>query len=423
MRRHLSVWSASFVVLGGLAVAAVGAAQTASRSDTVALSVTLPDNPAAGARLFVEKGCARCHALGGEDVKLGPDLGRIRIPGTVLDLAGTFWNHAPVMREKMRDLRIQRPTLDNRQMADLLAFLTAYRYYVSEVGGPGNPAAGHEVFRQKGCAGCHGSKDAWDKPGPSLDRYRGGVSPIMLAQVMWNHGSEMAVVMRGRGVPWPKFAGKEMGDLLAYLQTGSGGTAAERVYFEPGSPRRGQELFTAKRCTACHAIVGVGGSGGPDLGAQGRDLLGSVTAVAGLMWNHSQGMEVEFRRRGIPKVIFSGQEMADIVAYLYFVNYANVRGRPAVGEQLFGDKCAMCHTVGGGTRVGPDLITLPRLGDPIAVIAAMWNHAPRMEQELGQRGLPWPRLMPGDAADLSAFLGANRTTPGAPGEPPRAPKR
>ena len=46
------------------------------------------------------------------------------------------------------------------------------------------------------------------------------------------------------------------------------------------------------------------------------------------MWNHSQAMAAEFARRGMPRVTFSGEEMADIIAYLYFVNYANVRGRP-----------------------------------------------------------------------------------------------
>ena len=101
------------------------AARLFAQAGTIALSVELPDNPTAGARLFVEKSCVRCHALGGEQARVGPDLGRIHFRGTVLDLAGAFWNHAPVMREKMQDLKIQPPTLTSREMTDLVAFLTA----------------------------------------------------------------------------------------------------------------------------------------------------------------------------------------------------------------------------------------------------------------------------------------------------------
>lgn len=387
------------------------AARLFAQAGTIALSVELPDNPTAGARLFVEKSCVRCHALGGEQTRVGPDLGRIHFRGTVLDLAGAFWNHAPVMREKMQDLKIQPPTLTSREMTDLVAFLTAYRYYLTQVGEPANPARGRRVFEGKGCTRCHGESDAWGRPGPNLARLRGRFSAIFLAQAMWNHGPEMASLMRGQGLPWPKFEGLDMGDLLAYLQTGTAGAARERSYFEPGSPRRGRDLFSSKRCVACHAIGGAGGRSGPDLGAQGRVLIGSVPAVAGLMWNHSLGMTAEFSRRGIPRPTFSGQEMADIIAYLYFVNYANVRGAPGRGGQLFVDKCSTCHTVREGTRVGPDLATAAHLDDPIAIIAAMWNHAPRMEQELRRRGRPWPRFEPGDTADLAAFLVAGRNAP------------
>ena len=377
-------------------------------SKPVRLSVELPDNPTAGARLFVEKGCVRCHSLGSEPSRIGPDLGRIHLTGTVLDIAGALWTHSPVMREKMQDLKIPAPTMTSREMADIVAFLTAYRYYLTEVGVPGDPAQGHELFAAKGCGGCHGDRESWEKPGPSLDRYRGRFSPIYLAQAMWNHGPEMARLMRGRNIPWPRFAGREMGDLLAYLQAGNGGSGVQRVYFEPGSPRRGRELFMAKRCDACHAIAGSGGHGGPDLGTKGRDLVGSVSAIAGVMWNHGQGMTAEFARRGIPHAKFSGQEMADVIAFLYFVNYANVTASPSRGAQLFAGRCGACHTAGDGRRVGPDLSDVPGLDDPIAITAAMWNHAPRMEEEARKRGVLWPRLQPGDTADLTAYLLSRR---------------
>ena len=385
-------------IVGG----AVVTAQSASAPKEVSLAIELPDNPTTGARLFVDKGCVRCHTLADDQTRVGPDLGRIHFSGTIMDLAGAFWNHSPVMREKMADFKIQPPQLNSREMTDLVAFLTAYRYYLTEVGQPGNPTAGRAVFAAKGCARCHGA-GAWDKPGPDLSRYRGRFSAIFVAQAMWNHGGEMAKVMSGAGVPWPKFSGGEMGDLVAYLQSANEGATAERVYFEPGSPRRGREVFAAKHCVECHAIDGVGGHGGPDL-ARGRQFVGSISAIAGMMWNHSQGMSAEFARRSLPRVTFSGKEMADVLAYLYFVNYASVRGSPDRGGVLFVKKCSTCHSLGGGTRVGPDLAAVAGLDEPIAIMAAMWDHAPTMDREIRTRRLAWPRLEVGDAADLAAFL-------------------
>jgi cytochrome c2 len=214
--------------------------------------------------------------------------------------------------------------------------------------------------------------------------------------------------MSGAGVPWPKFAGSEMGDLLAFLQAGTAGAIRSRVYFEPGSPRRGREQFSSKHCIECHAIAGTGGKTGPDLGAGRRDFVGSISTIAGLMWNHSQGMTAEFARRGLARATFSGQEMADILAYLYFVNYANVRGEPDRGGEIFSRKCNACHTIGAGRRIGPDLMTSQLLDQPIGIMATMWDHAPIMERELRARNLPWPRLEQGETADLTAFLMTRR---------------
>jgi cytochrome c2 len=380
----------------------------------VRLSVELPDNPTVGARLFAEKQCVKCHALGGGQPGIGPDLGRIHFTGTVLDVAGAFWNHAPVMREKMRDLKIQAPTLTSGEMADIVAFVTAYRYYLTELGEPGNPALGQEVFKTKQCIRCHSAAGSdWGKPGPSLERYRGQFSAISMAQVMWNHGPQMAQIMHERGVPWPNFSGREMGDLLAYLQAGNEGIVTERVYFEPGSPRRGRDLFQTKRCIACHAIAGEGGHIGPDLGTRGRELVGSISSIAGLMWNHSQVMTAELARRAIPRATFSGQEMADIIAYLYFVNYATVYGSPDRGQRIFAGKCAPCHSLGAGKRIGPDLTTVSGIDDPVAVITAMWNHAQQMGDEVRRRGLVWPQFSQGETADLTAYLLSKRP-PGPP---------
>src|ERR1017187_6864050 len=143
MRRFLV-----FVVVA-LAALSTAVAIRATEPVLVRLQVELPDNPTVGARLFAEKQCVKCHALGGSQAGIGPDLGRIHFTGTVLDVAGAFWNHAPVMREKMRDLKIQPPVLTSSEMADIVAFVTAYRYYLTELGAPGDPARGGQVFKAK----------------------------------------------------------------------------------------------------------------------------------------------------------------------------------------------------------------------------------------------------------------------------------
>ncbi len=87
---------------------------------------------------------------------------------------------------------------------------------------------------------------------------------------------------------------------------------------------------------------------------------------------------------------------------------------PTAGARVFAQKsCIRCHSLAGGeARLGPDLGTIPRLDDPIAIIAAMWNHAPTMERELRTRGLTWPRFEQGEPADLTAFLLTSRTAAG-----------
>lgn len=62
---------------------------------------------------------------------------------------------------------------------------------------------------------------------------------------------------------------------------------------------------------------------------------------------------------------------------------------------------------------------MPQLDDPIAIIAAMWNHAPRMEEESRKLGLLWPRFRPGDTADLAAFLIEKRSEQPRPAARPQ----
>src|SRR3989304_2637893 len=179
----------------------------------------LPEDPLAGARIFEQKGCVKCHALGGEGGRIGPDLGKIYLKGSLYDIAGILWNHAPIMRERMQELKIQRPEFTPQEMSNLIAFLSAYQYYLAQLGKPGDPVTGERLFREKSCIECHSFEEAWEKPGPSLKYYKNKYSLIGLAQVMWNTGPEMEQTMARLKIKRPKFQGDEMIDLLAFLQT------------------------------------------------------------------------------------------------------------------------------------------------------------------------------------------------------------
>jgi cytochrome c2 len=409
VRRHLCLRVAAILptMLAASVSARISLAQAQSPQSMV-LTVDLPDRPAVGATVFEEKSCARCHTIGGEGrAGIGPDLGRVAFLGDVLELAGAFWNHAPVMRQKMKELDISRPTITSEDAANLVAFLTAFRYYETQIREAGNPALGSIVFAKKGCAACHEPGAEQRAQGPDLKKFRGPYAPIVFTQALWNHSPAMTKAMESNGVTPPAFTGREMTDLAAYLQVGLAPGARDSVVFEPGSPKRGQDLFASKGCSMCHAVAGKGGQGGPDLGNRGRAMARSVPEIAGMMWNHSQKMNSEFARRNIPRPTFAGQEMADLIAYLYFVNYANVRATPFRGGQVFSRKCSACHTL-GRQNIGPDLLTAPGLDQPIGIIASMWNHATAMEQQAAKRFRTWPRLERGETADLTAFLISQR---------------
>lgn len=44
-------------------------------------------------------------------------------------------------------------------------------------------------------------------------------SPIILTSAAWQHGSSMMKTMKQQGIDWPEFKGREMADLIAYLNS------------------------------------------------------------------------------------------------------------------------------------------------------------------------------------------------------------
>jgi len=102
----------------------------------------------------------------------------------------------------------------------------------------------------------------------------------------------------------------------------------------------------------------------------------------------------------------SGEEMADIIAYLYFLKFVDEPGDRVEGEKLFSSKgCITCHSVKGkGEEIGPDLATSRGVSSPIEMVQVMWNHAPIMEKKMREKRLPWPEFKGKDMPNLFAYL-------------------
>ena len=366
----------------------------------------LTGDPRAGAQVFQQKGCGQCHAILGSGPTVGPDLGLRGAAGsTMAGLATQMWNHAPRMWEQISHGGVAYPDFSAEEMANLFAYLYVTCYDDES----GNAAHGEILFAQKGCIRCHTVGDTGGTSGPNLRDLGPVGTPLFWTQAMWNHAPEMQARMRDLGISWPKFEGEEMNDLLAYVRQEHGGPEQEALLL-PASPRRGWSLFRRKGCVSCHAIRGEGGTVGPDLGA-GSPLPRTLTQMAARMWNHSPEMWAAMKDKGIERPAFAGQEMADLIAFLYNARYFDLGGSAAVGEELFGErKCSQCHGADAlGGKAGPQLRNRNRFLTPVTLALALWSHGPRMYAKAQELGLGWPALNEGDLSHLLAFL--NSTPP------------
>jgi mono/diheme cytochrome c family protein len=357
-------------------------------------------DPLAGSRVFGGKGCSKCHAIGGIGNKIGPDLGRT--PGTrsFYDLAASMWNHLPEMAKQMQKLGISRPQLSASETGDLIAFLYTLNYFDR----PGDAKRGNQLFAKKFCVSCHQLAGTGGVIGPNLDRLAQNGSPIFLSAAMWNHGPAMAAAMKSMNIQRPNFTAPELNDLVAYIKSAKPDMTPERMYLLPGRPDRGQELFSARSCAECHSVKGRGGRVGGELAD--RKIQFSLVQFAAAIWNKAPAMLKEMSNRNIPVPQLRPEEMADIVAYLYSVQYFARPGDSTRGGTLAKTKnCLTCHKAGGeGGDTGPDFRKMDYLDQPVTIVAAMWNHASRMEQKMDKMALDWPRLTGGEMADLVTFI-------------------
>jgi mono/diheme cytochrome c family protein len=359
---------------------------------------TSAQDPTAGARVFGAKGCSKCHSIEGLGGKIGPDLAHTARPRSFYSLASAMWNHLPDMAERMREFHIARPLLSPADAANLIAFLYTLNYFDR----PGNVDIGKRLFKEKNCIVCHQLNGSGGVIGPNLDGLKEQGSALFVAAAMWNHGPTMASTMRQKGIPRPSFTGSELVDLIAYIKSSGPEKTAQPVTVLPGSPERGRKLFTEKRCVECHSAAGRGGNVGPDLAD--KALQRSMTEFGAAMWNKAPAMLAAMQTRKVAAPRLEAEDMADIVAYLYSVQYFARPGDARKGRELAAQKgCFACHAV-GGEKHAPDLARVRGLDSPATVVAAMWNHSFVTESRVqGQKRL-WPHFTPEEMANLAAYL-------------------
>lgn len=362
----------------------------------------LPEDPTRGARLFASKGCAKCHALKGDGGKSGPDLGKIDLGDSQMDLASKLTNHIPSMVQGMERAKLIRPTLTGDEITDISAYLYLLRFFDE----PGNATRGKYLFAEKGCNSCHPLSGKGKEGAPGLDQFPQNISPIFLSQAIWNHGPDMIARMVKLGMKWPEFTGTETMDLLEYVRANARGPK-EVAYVTPGNPRQGKQVFAQKGCVKCHAIRGEGGTGGEDLGKRAKAFYKSLTQIASSMWNKGPLVLAKMAQTqsGIPK--FTPKEMADLMTYLYFLHFIDDPGNPIKGKRTFSELgCSKCHGLDGksGELMNIDLSKYQKAANPMDVVAGLWNHSSEIEKAMKEKGIYWPRFKKGEMADLLEFV-------------------
>ncbi len=359
-------------------------------------NLLLPKNPIVGRIVFEEKGCTNCHAIDGFGGDIGPDLVRNKYYGGFYDLAAKLLNHAPQMAIRIDLLGQKWPTLTATDTDQLISYL----FYLRYLGEPGNILIGKELIESKGCANCHrigsggGAAD-----GIPLDQLTEFASPLYIAQAIWNHGPAMQEKILEMGFQPPVFENMDIIHISAYLRESSRGQSLKKQFMSPGNPQNGSMLFHTKGCGNCHSAEEHEASVGPKLNEM--NLHGSVTDIAGTMWNHINNMWEIMQNEGLEWPVFKDAEMADVIAYLYFLDYLGIPGSPLEGAKVFQTKdCVSCH--------GPEEdFTFDegfKTENPSEMVSAMWNHVPYMHEIMTKMNVPWPELSPKDLSALYSFL-------------------
>lgn len=351
-------------------------------------NLPLPENPLEGSRVFFDKGCINCHKVWEMGQTFGPDLTHVGQKMDFFELAGALWSHSPKMIEVMKEQDIPMPILGPEETGKLMAYL----YYLGFFDELGNDLEGEEIYQSKGCAQCHSLGSPESTKRVPLDQYGRYASPLFMVTALWNHSSKISEAMAEK-----TFAPREMSHLLAFIQERALNQSGEKIYIQPGNPREGREVFQDKKCYVCHE--------GKSLSLRQSHLRRSLTEIVGMMWSHSYQMWSEMREMGLSVPVFSNEEMADLMSYLYFIQYYGEDASQEEGKNIFVQKgCASCHSEEAVEQNrGIDLAAVSGY-TVFELISAMWNHVSEMEKMVTELNLSWPRFEKDEMKNLITYI-------------------
>jgi mono/diheme cytochrome c family protein len=297
-------------------------------------------------------------------------------------MASLMWNHAPDMWSAMKKRGIVKAELSPESAADLFAWFVSARYFER----PGDAARGKLAFTTKHCAECHGIATSNASSAPPVAKWESLADPVVLAQQMWNHGARMREAFAARKLVRPQITAQELTDMLVYLQNlPETRNLATNFTFPPSDS--GEALFQSKGCSGCHT---------GKLALEGLLRNQTLTNIAADMWNHQPSMKQ-------PPPSLSQEEMRQIISYIWARQYFRGNGNPAQGRKVFAEKnCAACHNdpSSGAPKLGHGKDAY----SDITLVAALWDHGPRMLDLMNQKKLVWPRFTALQMSDLIAYL-------------------
>ncbi|HXK03219.1 MAG TPA: c-type cytochrome [Verrucomicrobiae bacterium] len=344
----------------------------------------VPGDARRGEQLFQSEHCIQCHSMKGRGGSLAPDLGRrIDRDYTPAVMASLMWNHAPDMWEAMQKNGVTKTSLSPEAASDLFAYFVSARYFEK----PGDAARGKQAFAAHHCADCHGITSSPVAAAPPVAKWESLAEPVVLAQQMWNHGAKMREQFAQKKLAWSKLTAQELTDMLVYLQNlPETRNLAANFAFPPSDS--GEKLFVSKGCSGCHT--------GPKMALENRLHNQTLTEIAVDMWNHQPSMKN-------PPPELSQEEMRQIISYIWARQYFRGSGSADRGKKVFDEKnCGTCHN--DPSSGAPKLGGHKDAYSDITMVAALWNHGPRMLEVVNQRKLPWPRFTAQQMSDLIAYL-------------------
>jgi mono/diheme cytochrome c family protein len=191
--------------------------------------------------------------------------------------------------------------------------------------------------------------------------------------------------------------------LLGLLFAGCA-AAAQAAEFTADS-MRGEQLFQTLSCIQCHSVGGTGGTVAPDLGRM-MDRGFTPASLAATMWNHAPTMWASMREHQITAGQLDQQGAQDLMAFFYAARFFEKAGDAGRGKRAFQSRgCAGCH--GLNQAVNPKAKPVSEwtgLADPLALVAAMWNHRAEMQAESKAKGAAPPELSVQDLTDMLVYL-------------------